>query len=79
MFMKVLISELDILHDFFLIYIETIVAMASVSFRLNIPVKIILGTVFKYIKGECWTNCTNFCRWLKYAQESLRLKLEKGI
>ena len=39
--------------------------MASVSFRLNIPVKIILGTVFKYIKGECWTNCTGFLQMVK--------------
>lgn len=49
--MKVLIRELDILHDFFK-NIETIVAMASVSFRLNIHLRIVLRTVFKHIKGE---------------------------
>lgn len=49
--MKVLISELDISLDF-LKNIENIVAMVSVSFRLNIHLSIVLITAFKHVKGE---------------------------
>lgn len=62
--MKVLIIDLDILNDF-IKYKKKTVVLACVGFRLNIPMKIILGTVFKYIKGECWTNHISFLQTVK--------------